>query len=78
MVGFFSSFSGIYQTIYDTIVGNVLNLLPRFPKGQVPLKSVFSELCKIWGVGTATAFCRNTKEPLLEICCWQGEGDELI
>lgn len=56
---FFSSFSGIYQTIYDAIVGNVLNLLPRFPKGKVRLRSVFSELCKIWGVGTDTAFCKK-------------------
>ena len=69
MVGFFFSFSGIYQTTYDTVVGNVLNLLARFPKGKIHLRSMFSELCKIWGVRTHSA--KNTKEPLLEICCLQ-------
>lgn len=57
--GIFSSFSGIYRTIYDDIVGNVLKLLSRFPKGKVHLRSAFVELCKIWGVGTDTAVCQK-------------------
>lgn len=42
---YFSFFSGIYQSLYDAIVGNVLNLVLRFPKGKVHFASMFSELC---------------------------------
>lgn len=41
---------------------SVLNLLPRFPKGKVHLRSMFSQLCMIWGVGSDIAFCKQEKK----------------
>lgn len=46
----FSFFSGIYQSLYDSVLGNVLNLLLRFPKSKVHFASVFTALLRprVW------------------------------
>lgn len=68
----FSFFSGIYQSLYDSVLGNVLNLLLRFPKSKVHFASVFTALLRprVWELVLHSA--KSTKETLLEICCWQG------
>lgn len=62
----------------DAIVGNVLNLLPRFPEGKVNLRSMFSQLFMVWVQEPILHSAKSTEEPLLEICCWQRWGNELI